>query len=46
MSKFFNIIHYCISTILDKGSLAIFSLSVILCHSAYGDPTSSCWICN
>ena len=24
MSKFFNIIHYCISTILDKGSLAIF----------------------
>ena len=24
MSKFFNIIRYCISTILDKGSLAIF----------------------
>lgn len=24
MSKFFNIIHYCISTILDKGSLAVF----------------------
>ena len=24
MSKFFNIIHYCISTILDKGNLAVF----------------------
>jgi len=24
MSKFFNIIRYCISTILDKGSLAVF----------------------
>lgn len=24
MSKFFNVIRYCISTILDKGSLAIY----------------------
>lgn len=24
MSKFFNITRYCISTILDKGSLAIY----------------------